>query len=147
MPIRSQRTTIVTKAPTDRDWVLIDASEQVPGRLATRIATILMGKHKPVYTPHIDTGDFVVVTNCSKLKVTGKKLAQTTYDTYSGYPGGLKQTPREKIFEEHPDQLLTLAVKRMLPKSKLGRVMLKKLKAYPGLEHPHQAQQPEPLAV
>ena len=147
MPCKSQKTTLVTKTPVQKDWVYIDASGQVLGRLATKIATILMGKHKPTYTPHVDTGDFVIVTNCSRIKVTGKKLEQTTYDRYSGYPGGLHRTPRERVFRKHPEQLMTLAVKRMLPKSALGRHMLKKLKAYPNSEHPHQAQQPKPLAV
>ncbi|MCH8969330.1 MAG: 50S ribosomal protein L13, partial [Planctomycetes bacterium] len=101
----------------------------------------------PTYTAHVDSGDFVVVTNCRQLKVSGKKLEQTTYDTYSGYPGGLRQTPREKIFKEKPEFLLTLAVKRMLPKSPLGRHMLSKLKAYADSDHPHQAQQPKPLEV
>lgn len=142
MPVRSQKTTIITKPPTDREWMHLDATDQVLGRFATRIATILMGKHKPTYTAHVDTGDFVVVTNCKNLKVTGKKLEQTTYDRYSGYPGGLNQVPREKIFRERPEFLLTLAVKRMLPKNPLGRHMLKKLKAYKSDEHPHQAQRP-----
>ena len=147
MPTATQKTTIVTQPPVERDWVLIDASDKILGRLATKIAMILMGKHKPTYTPHVDTGDCVVVLNCSKLKITGKKLQQTTYDRYSGYPGGLHRVPRERIFLKHPEQLMTLAVKRMLPKSALGRHMLKKLKAYPNSEHPHQAQQPKPLAV
>ena len=147
MPTATQKTTIVTKPPAQRDWVLFDAGGQVLGRLAVKIATILMGKHKPTYTAHVDTGDFVVVINCRQLKVSGKKLEQTTHDTYSGYPGGLRQTPREKIFEQRPEFLLTLAVKRMLPKSPLGRHMLSKLKAYADSDHPHQAQQPKPLEV
>ncbi len=147
MPTATQKTTIVTQPPAQRDWVLIDGSGLVLGRLATKIATILMGKHKPTYTPHIDTGDCVVVTNCAAIKVDERRLRKTTYDRYSGYPGGLHRTPRERIFSRHPEQLLILAVKRMLPKNPLGRHMLKKLKAYPGGEHPHQAQQPKALEV
>ena len=147
MPCKSQKTTLVTKTPRDKDWLAIDASGQVLGRLATKIATILMGKHKPTYTPHIDTGDFVVVTNCGAIKVDERRLRKTTYDRYSGYPGGLHRTPRDRIFDRRPEQLLTLAVKRMLPKNPLGRHMLKKLKAYPGGDHPHQAQQPQALEV
>ncbi len=145
MPCASQKTTVVTKPPAQRDWVHIDAAGQVLGRLATKIATILMGKHKPTYTPHVDTGDSVVVTNCGKIKVTGKNLERTTYDRYSGYPGGLGRTSRARIFKERPERLLELAVQRMLPKNALGRRMFKKLKAYPGSEHPHQAQQPKPM--
>ena len=128
-------------------WYVVDADRQIVGRLATKLATILMGKHKPTYTAHVDTGDFVVVTNCRQLKVSGKKLEQTTHDTYSGYPGGLRQTSRERIFKDRPEFLLTLAVKRMLPKSPLGRHMLSKLKAYADSDHPHQAQQPKPLEI
>ena len=147
MPVRSQKTTLLTPQTVERRWHHIDASGQVLGRLATRIATILMGKHRPDYTPHVDSGDFVVVTNCEKIRVTGKKLTQTTYDRYSHYPGGLKRIPRIRLHERRPQQLLELAVKRMLPKNALARHMFKKLKAYRGPDHPHQAQQPEPLTL
>lgn len=147
MPVRSQKTTLMTSQTFKAEWKHVDASDQVLGRLATRVATMLMGKHKPTYTPHVDTGDFVVVTNCANLRVTGKSLDQTTYDRYSGYPGGLNRTPRRRIFEQRPDMLLRLAVKRMLPKTPLGRHMLKKLKAYPGAEHPHQAQNPQAVEL
>jgi large subunit ribosomal protein L13 len=142
MSVRSQKTTLARKETFTPEWLHVDATDKVLGRMATRVAQMLMGKHKPTYTPHVDTGDFVVVTNCAKVRVTGNKLDQTTYDTYSHYPGGLKRTPRRQIFEQRPDLLVRLAVKRMLPKSPLGRHMLKKLKAYAGNEHPHQAQQP-----
>ena len=147
MPIRTQKTTFATAATREQKWLHIDATDQILGRLATKLATYLMGKHKPTYTPHVDTGDFVVVTNCAKIKVTGKKLENTTYNRYSHYPGGLKQTPRIRIHEERPELLLTLAVKRMLPKNSLGKHMLKKLKAFAGGEHPHQAQRPEQVAL
>ena len=137
----------MTPETVEHDWLHIDASEQVLGRLATTIATFLMGKHKPTYTPHVDTGDFVVVTNCEKIRVTGKKLEQTTHDRYSHYPGGLKRIPRSRIHAEQPEFLLSEAVRRMLPKSALGRRMLKKLKAYPSHEHPHEAQQPVTVSV
>lgn len=147
MPIRSQRTTVAKRETVQQRWLHVDATDQVLGRLASRIATVLMGKHKPIYTRHVDTGDFVIVTNCSKIRVTGRKLEQTTYDRYSGYPGGLRQIPRIRLHRQRADLLLQLAVKRMLPKSKLGRQMIKKLKAYRGSDHRHQAQKPEPLAV
>lgn len=123
-----------------KQWYLIDAENQVLGRMAVDIANILMGKHRPWYTPHIDTGDFVVVVNTEKLKVTGKKLAHNTYYSWSGYPGGLKAKKLEDVLQQEPARVLHLAVRRMLPKSKLGRRMLKKLKIYSGPNHPHSAQ-------
>ncbi len=120
----------------------MDASDQVLGRLATKIATVLMGKHKPTYTPHVDVGDFVVVTNAEKVKLTGRKLDEITYDRYSYYPGGWKSVTARQMLAKHPERVLSEAVRRMLPKSALGRRMLKKLKVYAGEQHPHAAQQP-----
>jgi large subunit ribosomal protein L13 len=127
----------------DQKWYLVDATEKVVGRLASDIAVILMGKHRPTYTPHVDTGDFVVVINAEKVVFTGKKWAQKTYTWYTGYPGLRSETAGERL-EKAPEKILREAVRRMLPKSKLGRRMLSKLKIYAGPEHPHQAQQPEP---
>ncbi len=124
-------------------WYLVDAADEILGRLATRIATVLMGKHKPAYTPNVDTGDFVIVINAEKVRLTGAKRTQKEYDRYSGYPGGRKVVPFEKMMALHPDRIVREAVRRMLPKSRLGRKMLSKLKVYAGADHPHQAQQPE----
>ena len=130
----------------EQKWYVVDATGQVLGRLAVRIATVLMGKNKPTYTPHVDTGDFVVVLNAGAVKVTGKrKKEQVVYQRYSGYPGGLKEITMKTMLERHPERVLGEAVRRMLPKNALARHMLKKLKLYVGAEHPHQAQQPEPL--
>jgi large subunit ribosomal protein L13 len=129
-------------------WVLVDISDKVLGRAAVRIATILMGKHRPEYTPHVDTGDFVVVINAAKVKVTGNnKLDQQVYQRFSGYPGGQKTTPLKVMLASRPQHVICEAVRRMLPKSKLGVAMLRKLKVYRGAEHPHQAQQPKELAI
>lgn len=128
-----------------RDWYLVDAKGQTLGRLAARIARVLMGKHKPIYTPHVDVGDYVVVINAAHVKVTGKKLEQKRYYHHSGYPGGLKERTLAEMLQKHPTKPLYEAVRRMLPKSTLGRRMLKKLKVYPGPEHPHRAQNPKPL--
>jgi len=130
-----------------REWVLIDASDQVLGRLATQIAFRLRGKHKPIFTPHMDTGDFIVVVNADKIKLTGNKWAQKTYYRHSGYMGGLKTITARKLIEKSPEMLLRLAVRGMLPKNRLGRALLKKLKIYSGSEHPHQAQMPAPLTL
>jgi len=129
----------------ERKWYLVDAEGKVLGRLASRIAHILQGKHKPYYTPHLDTGDHVVVINADKVKVTGKKASQKVYYRHSGYPGGLKEIPYSKVLQEHPERILIHAVRGMLPKNKLGRKMLKKLRVYAGPDHPHQAQRPELL--
>lgn len=129
-----------------QEWLVVDAADQVLGRLAARLATILQGKHKPTYTPHVDTGDFVVVLNAEKIKVTGRKADTVEYDTYSRYPGGRRIYSYREMVEKHPERLLELAVKRMLPKSKLGRHMLGKLKIYRGGQHPHAAQQPKALS-
>jgi len=127
-----------------REWHHVDATDKVLGRLATQIATVLMGKHKPTYTPHVDTGDFVVVTNVEKVRLTGaNKLESKTYDRYSYHPGGFKRITGQVMMERHPERVLYFAVKRMLPKNALGRRMLKKLKLFAGPEHPHAAQQPK----
>jgi len=127
------------------EWFQVDATDKVLGRLAVRIATVLMGKHKPTYTPHVDTGDFVVVTNCGNVKMTGNKKQSMHYDRYTYYTGGWRTESAERLLERHPDRILHFAVKRMLPKNALGRKMLDKLKIYTGSEHPHQAQQPKEL--
>ena len=128
------------------DWHVVDATDQVLGRLASKIALILQGKNKPTYTPHVDTGDFVVVINAEKVKVTGRKAEVLEYDTYSRYPGGRRLYSYRTMLEKHPEKLVELAVRRMLPKSKMGRNILGKLKIYKGTEHPHQAQQPKELS-
>ena len=130
-----------------RDWVLIDADGQVLGRLATRIALRLRGKHKPSFTPFLDTGDFVVVINAEKVKVTGQKLSKKIYTSYSGYPGGLKTVKLEALLRRFPDRVIRQAVKGMMPDGPLGRRMLTKLKVYAGTTHPHESQQPQPIAV
>jgi large subunit ribosomal protein L13 len=128
-------------------WFVVDATEQALGRLAARIATVLMGKHKPTYTPHVDTGDFVIVLNAGAVRLTGAKRDTMVYQRYSGYPGGQRIIPVRRVLERHPERVLYEAVRRMLPKNKLARQMLKKLKLYTGTSHPHQAQLPEPLAI
>ncbi len=132
-------------APHDlkKQWYIIDATDQVLGKLAIQIALILMGKHRPIYTPFLDTGDFVIVTNIEKVKVTGKKRERKVYYTWSGYPGGLKKQTFAELQHKHPEEPLYLAVRRMLPKSRLGHKMLKKLKVYVGPNHPHAAQCPK----
>ena len=130
-----------------RAWVLIDATDQVLGRVASTAAQILKGKHKPQYTPHIDTGDFVVIINASKIKVTGTKAAKKTYYSHSGYPSGLKEESFVRAMERHPERVIEHAVKGMLPKNTLGRAQGKKLKVYAGAEHPHQAQQPQEIKL
>ena len=147
MSVRAQKTTLATLQTREQKWLHVDAADKVLGRLAVKIATILMGKHKPTYTPHLDTGDFVVVINAEKIVLTGKKWTQKKYKHYSGYPGGLKEVPAEEVLKRKPTQLLRLAVRRMLPKTKLGRKMLTKFKIYAGGEHPHQAQKCEPLSL
>lgn len=138
--------TFVTKlADIDRRWYVIDADGQSLGRLATRIATILRGKHKPIFTPGLDTGDFVIVLNAGKVTVTGNKLDEKFYYRYSGYPGGLTATSLRDQLARHPDRVIEHAVWGMLPHTKLGKAMLKKLKVYAGAEHPHAAQSPVEL--
>jgi len=130
-----------------RQWHVVDASGQVLGRLAAKISTILQGKHKATYTPHVDTGDFVIVLNAEKVRVTGKKADVIEYETYSRYPSGRHTYSYKTMSELHPEKLIYLAVKRMLPKSKMGRDLLTKLKVYKGLDHPHSAQQPKELKL
>ncbi len=141
------KTFIAKKEDVQRDWYVIDATDKVLGRMASRIAMILQGKTKPIYTPHVDTGDFVVVTNAEKIKLTGNKMNEKVYYTHSGYPGGFKEIPIKKWMEKHPDRIVNLAVKRMLPKTKLGSAMLKKLKVYAGPDHSHEAQRPKTLEI
>ena len=138
--------TYVTK-PEDieRNWYVVDASGQTLGRLASEVAQIIRGKHKPIYSPSTDVGDYVIVVNAEKIHVTGRKEEQKMYYRHSGYPSGMKEMTLGRMLEEHPTRVIEHAVKGMLPKTKLGRKMIKKLKVYAGSEHPHQAQQPEPL--
>lgn len=132
---------------THNDWVVIDAAGQTVGRLATRIATVLRGKHKPDYTPHLAGGDYVIVINAEKVVFTGRKLDQKVYTRYSGYQGGLKSTTARVMLDRHPDRILRHAVWGMLPKTRQGRRLIRRLKVYAGDAHPHQAQQPKELEV
>jgi len=135
------------KEQTRQKWLLVDATDAVLGRMAAKIARILMGKHKPTYTPHIDTGDFVVVVNAEKIRISGKKAAHKQYDYYTHFPGGHKFVSFTDMMAKKPERVVELAVRRMLPKSKLGRAMFKKLKVYRGPEHNHQAQRPEKIEL
>lgn len=147
MDVNSFKTYSARPADIDRRWFIVDAENQVVGRLASRIATVLRGKHKPQFTPHIDTGDYVVVINADKVRFTGQKELQKSYFKHSGYPGGVTmQTPAE-MRTKKPTFMIENAIKGMLPKGPLGRQMLKKLKVYAGSEHPHEAQQPEALEL
>jgi large subunit ribosomal protein L13 len=128
-----------------RDWYVIDAQGQTLGRLATQVATLLRGKHKPNYTPHVDCGDYVIIVNAEKVHVTGQKMTQKIYYRHSGYPGGLKQVTLRDQLQKFPDRVVEQAVRGMLPKNRLGRRMFKKLKVYAGSDHPHQAQQPKSI--
>ena len=130
-----------------RDWYVIDAENKVLGRLATEIARRLRGKHKPEYTPHVDTGDYIVIVNAEKVALTGNKKTDKVYYHHTGYPGGIKAKTAEKMRQEHPERIIEKAVKGMLPKNPLGRAMFRKLKIYAGPEHQHQAQQPKPLEI
>jgi large subunit ribosomal protein L13 len=156
MPILP-KSTLAKKETTRPDWYVVDGAGQIVGRFATRIATILMGKHKPTYTPHVDCGDCVIVVNAELVRFSGAgvahpkhpyytvKMQEKEYETYSGYPGGRRIQSYAEVWERHPDRILWEAVRRMMPKNKLGRKMLKKLKLYVGPEHPHQSQQPKEL--
>jgi large subunit ribosomal protein L13 len=139
------KTFVATPANRERNWVLVDASGKTLGRLATRIADALRGKHKPEYTPHIDTGDFVVVVNAEKIAVSGNKREQKIYYRHSGYPGGLRTRTLEEMLARRPEEVIRLAVKGMLPRNRLGRQQLRKLRVYAGPEHPHEAQKPKPI--
>ena len=138
---------IAKKETVQQDWYVIDAEDKVLGRLAAEIAYRLRGKHKPVYTPHVDTGDFIVVVNAEKLRLTGNKLADKKYYRYTGYPGGLREQTAGELLKKKPTQILEFAVKGMLPKNSLGRAMFKKLKIYTGASHPHEAQKPQTLEL
>ncbi len=136
-----------TPADIKREWFVVDAENQILGRLAAQLAHRLRGKHKPEFAPHMDNGDFIVVVNCEKIAVTGKKMTDKKYYSHSGYPGGLKEITLEKQLAKKPEDVLITAVRGMLPKNSLGRAMLKKLKVYHGTEHPHAAQQPKTLVL
>ena len=157
MPLITQKTSMAKKEETSPDWLVLDADGLIVGRIATQIATILMGKHKAHYTPHVDCGDVVIVLNADKIRFSGaegrhpthpyytSKMETRTYETYSGYPSGRKVTTAAKLLESNPEKILHEAVRRMLPKSKLGRHMIKKLRLVCGTEHEHQAQNPQPF--
>ena len=141
------KTYVATPLNRQRDWYVVDAEGKTLGRLATQIADVLRGKRKPEYTPHCDTGDFVVVVNAEKITVTGRKLEQKTYYRHSGYPGGLRSRTLGEMLDRRPDDVIRKAVKGMLPRNRLARAQLRKLKVYAGPEHPHVAQQPKPMEV
>jgi large subunit ribosomal protein L13 len=141
----SYKTISANAATATHKWFVVDAEGEVVGRLATKIATVLRGKHKPEYTPHVDTGDYVIVINADKVRFTGDKLNSKEYQRYSGYPGGLKRRTAKEMLERRATMVLEVAVKGMLPKTKLGRAMIKKLFLYEGGAHPHIAQKPEPF--
>ncbi len=141
------KTYTVRKGDIRREWYVVDAQGKTLGRLASEIAKILRGKHKPIYVPHLDCGDYVIVVNAEKVRVTGKKLDQKFYYRHSGYPGGLKSINLRDQLQRHPTRVLEAAVRGMLPKNRLGRAMIKKLKVYAGDLHPHQAQQPKALEL
>jgi len=141
------KTYIVRKGDIKREWYVVDAQGKTLGRLASEIASILRGKHKPIYAPHLDCGDYVIVVNAEKVRVTGKKLDQKFYHRHTGYPGGLKSINLRDQLQRHPTRVLQAAVRGMLPKNRLGRAMIKKLKVYAGGSHPHQAQQPKVLEL
>ena len=143
----SSRTPMVRASEITQEWVVVDAAGQILGRLATRVARVLAGKHRAHYVPHLDTGDFVVVTNAEKVVLTGRKSEEKVYRRHSGYPGGLKTVGARDLVAKYPERVIEAAVRGMLPKSKLGRKQLKKLKVYRGASHPHQAQRPKPLAL
>lgn len=145
--VRIEKTYMAKPGEIPHKWYVVDATGKTLGRLATEIARILRGKHKPQYTPHVDSGDYVVVINAAKVEVTGRKLDQKKYYHFSGYPGGLKSTTLRQMMEKSPEQVIVKAVKGMLPHNILGRRILKKLKVYAGPEHLHQAQQPQPLEL
>ncbi|MGC9394558.1 MAG: 50S ribosomal protein L13 [Anaerolineae bacterium] len=144
---RIQKTFVAKPADIERKWYVVDATNLTLGRLATQIASVLRGKHKPEYTPYEDLGDFVVVVNAEKVRVTGRKLDQKMYYHHTGYPGGIKSITLRKQLQKHPKRVIEHAVKGMLPRGPLGRRQFKKLKVYAGSEHPHQAQSPKPLPI
>ena len=141
------KTFVATPENRERDWLVVDATGKTLGRLATQIADVLRGKHKPEYTPHCDVGDFVVVINAEKISVTGKKREEKLYHRYSGYPGGLRSRTFAEMIERRPEEVIRLAVKGMLPRNRIARAQLRKLKIYAGADHPHVAQQPKPMEI
>jgi large subunit ribosomal protein L13 len=141
----TSKTYVATPSNRERNWLLVDAADKTLGRLATQIADVLRGKRKPEYTPHIDTGDFVIVVNAEKIRVTGNKLQAKQYYRHSGYPGGLRTRTLQEMLDRRPEEVIRLAVKGMLPRNRLGRAQLRKLKVYAGPDHPHEAQQPKPF--
>ena len=141
------KTYVATPATRERNWLVVDAAGQTLGRLATQIADALRGKRKPEYTPHCDTGDFVIVVNAEKISVTGNKRQEKRYYRHSGYPGGLRSRTLEEMLARRPEEVIRKAVKGMLPRNRLGRAQLTKLKVYAGPDHPHQAQKPEPMEI
>jgi large subunit ribosomal protein L13 len=141
------RTYVATPSDRERNWYVVDADGQTLGRLATQIADALRGKRKPAYTPHIDTGDFVIVVNAERIRVTGNKRADKLYRRHSGYPGGLRERTLDEMLARRPEEVIRLAVRGMMPRNRLARKQLTKLKVYAGPEHPHAAQQPEPLQL
>lgn len=147
MPSVNPKSFLAKPGQVPRQWFLVDATDQVLGRLASQVAVVLMGKNKPQYTPHVDTGDFVIITNASKVKVTGRKVDQVEYDRYTYHAGGRKVISMKDLLAQHPDRVIKLAVRRMLPKSAMGRRLLTKLKVYRDDKHRHQAQSPQPMKL
>lgn len=147
MDTLSYKTLSAKNETVENAWLVVDAEGQTLGRLASQVASVLRGKHKTCYTPHVNCGDYVIIVNAEKVKLTGNKLTQKVHYTHSGYPGGQKQRTPAQILDKHPNRLLEMAVKGMLPKNKLGRAMFRKLFVYAGSEHPHQAQKPTPLTL
>ena len=145
--VRIHKTYMAKPGEVRQEWYVVDATDKVLGRLSTEIARVLRGKHKPEYTPHVDVGDFVIVVNAEKVKVTGRKLDQKNYYRHTGYPGGLRSITLRRQLEKFPERVIESAVKGMLPRGPLGRQMFKKLKVYAGPHHPHEAQQPKPLEL
>ncbi|SHE39408.1 LSU ribosomal protein L13P [Marinitoga hydrogenitolerans DSM 16785] len=145
--IMTQKSYLAKNEEIERKWYVVDAAGMSLGRLASQVAKILQGKHKPTYTPHVDTGDYVIVINAEKIVLTGKKWTQKKYYRHTGYPGGIKEQTAKEILEKYPERLIEKAVKGMLPKTTLGRHMFKKLKVYSGSSHPHEAQKPEKLEL
>lgn len=141
------KTYVTKQEDVQRDWYVVDAAGQTLGRLAAQVASVLRGKHKPIYSPAVDAGDYVIVVNAAKIHVTGRKLDQKMYYRHSGYPGGLKEITLRNLLQKHPTRVIEHAVRGMLPKNRLGRRILKHLKIYAGSEHPHEAQQPRPLEL
>ncbi|MCZ6460272.1 MAG: 50S ribosomal protein L13 [Gammaproteobacteria bacterium] len=141
------KTVSIRAQDVEHSWLVVDAEDKILGRLATEIARRLRGKHKPEYTPHVDTGDFIIVVNAEKVRVTGNKTSDKIYYRHSGYPGGIKAISFEHLRDSHPERIIERAVKGMLPRNPLGRAMFKKLKVYAGPEHPHSAQQPQTLEL